>query len=318
MAVDENTSSSTGNLQDNLETIDGIGPRTAEALSHVGIHRLEDLAESTPDGLAKALTDGAGLRISPKRIEAMNWTGQAQALLQQAREEQVPPQQNQEAEQKPAETQLEKNTPPGTQWHQHAGFSLFFDYELDEEGKQSWQTRVWQTRVYHDETGAETQFPGIEPHLWVNWILQQADLPVDVESDLIAAETPVSATAVTPNPAQVSILDVQIEPQSSSDVRNSKFVSTIHFTVSGANAKTLTADNTPYQIIVHAVDLGSGVTKLVASGRSQFQPEQSEYIHRLEQPIPDLRRYELQTIVLIQSQPELMTIYRGPTINVTP
>ncbi len=49
MAVDENTSSSTGNLQDNLETITGISPRKAEALSHIGIHRLDDLAESTPD-----------------------------------------------------------------------------------------------------------------------------------------------------------------------------------------------------------------------------------------------------------------------------
>ena len=317
MAVDKNTSSSTGNLQDNLETITGIGPRTAEALSHAGIHRLEDLAESTPDELARALKE-VGLRITAKQIEAMNWIGQAQALLQQAREEQVPPQQNQEAEQEPAETQLEKNTPPGTQWHQHAGFSLFFDYELDEEGRQSWQTRVWQTRVYHEEADAEAQFPGIEPHLWVNWILQQANLPVEVESDLIAAETLISPATVTPNPAQVSIRDVEIEPQSSSDVRNSKFVSAIHFNVSGANAETLTADNTPYQIMVHTVDLASGVMQLVASERSQLHTGQSAYIHRLEQPIPDLRRYELQTIVLIQSQPELMTIYRGPTINVTP
>ena len=201
----------------------------------------------------------------------------------------------------------------GTQWRQHGGFSLFFDYALDEKGKQSWRTRV-----YHNESGAETEFSGIGPHPWVNWILQQADLPVDVESVLIAPETLTSPTIVTPEPAQVTILEVQIEPQSSSGVRNSKFVSAIHFTVSGANAKTLTADNTPYQIMVHAVELGSGVTKHVASERSQLQTEQSVHVHRLELPIPDLRRYELQTIVLIQSQPELMTIYRGPTINVTP
>ena len=81
MAVDENAVSSAGNVQDNLETITGIGPRTAEALSHIGIHRLEELAESTPDGLAKALFDGVGLRISPKRIEAMNWIGQARRRL---------------------------------------------------------------------------------------------------------------------------------------------------------------------------------------------------------------------------------------------
>ena len=66
MAVDENTSSSTGDLQDNLETIIGISPRVAEALSYIGIHRLADLAESTPGELFKAFK---GMGILRKYIE---------------------------------------------------------------------------------------------------------------------------------------------------------------------------------------------------------------------------------------------------------
>jgi hypothetical protein len=315
MAVDENTSSSTGNQQDNLETIIGIGPKTAAALSRIGIHRLEELAESTPDGLAKALADGADLRISPRRIEAMNWIGQAKQKLAER---------NKDASGSPrAETTAMPNAQAsGNQLDAlndlQAEFTLYFESKGPGQDEKTWQTRVIQTRLRDQDLEKEMIFVGTEPHPWVNWILQQADLPVEVESGLIAPETLISPTTVTPNPAQVTILDVQIEPQSSSDVRSGKFVSAIHFTVSGIDAETLAADNTPYQIIIHAVDFGSGVTKLVASERSQLQTGQSEYIHRLEQPIPDLRRYELQTIVLIQSQPELMSIYRGPTINVTP
>jgi len=306
MTVDENTSNSTGNLQD---TITGISPRVAEALSHIGIHRLDDLAESTPGELAKALR---GMGIYRKRIEVENWIAQAKQKLAERKEE---------ASSSPeADTTAMPNAQAsGHQlgdWNLQAEFTLYFENKAFGQGEETWQTRVWKTRVRDRECDKEITFDGIKPHLWVNWILQQADLPNDIESELIAPEALVSPTPVTPKPAQVLILDVQIEPQSPSDVRNSRLVSSIHFTVSGANAKTLTAENTPYQIMVHAMDLGSGVTKLLASEHSQFQPEQSVHIYRLEQPIPDLRRYELQTTVLIESQPELMAVYRGPIINV--
>lgn len=311
MAVDENTPSSSGNLQDDLETIIGIGPRTAAALSRIGIHRLEELAESTPDGLAKALADGADLRISPKRVE--DWIVQAKLKLA---EQKIDASSSPQAD----ATAMPNDQAPGNQsddWDLQAEFTLYFESKGSGQGEETWQTRVWKTRVRDREWDEEITFVGIEPHLWVNWILRQAGVP-DVESHLMAPETFISPTTVTPEPTEVSILDVQIETQSSSDIRDGKFVSAIHFTLSGANAKTLIADSTPYQIMVHAVDLGSGATKHVASERSQLQTEQSLQIHRLELPITDLRRYELQTIVLIQSQPELLTIYRGPTINVTP
>ena len=168
------------------------------------------------------------------------------------------------------------------------------------------------------ECDKEITFVGIEPHLWFNWILQQADLPVDVGSDLIVPETPVSPTTVIPNPAQVSILDVEVEPKSLPDVRNKTLMTSIQFTVSGVNTETLMAENTPYQILMLIVDQNRGLTKLIASEQGLFQPEQSVYTHRLEFPIPDLGRYELQTIVLIQSQTDLTTIHRGPNISVIP
>jgi hypothetical protein len=52
---------------------------------------------------------------------------------------------------------------------QAAGFSLFFDAMRDEEGND-----VWQTRVYHEESGQEVILPGTEAGPWASWILSRA------------------------------------------------------------------------------------------------------------------------------------------------
>jgi hypothetical protein len=312
MAVDENSSSSTGNLQDNLETIiAGIDPRVVEALPRIGIHRLADLAESTPGELAKTLR---GMGIYRKHIEVENWISQAkQKLAEREKDASSSPQAN--------TTAMPNAQASGNQlddWNTQAEFMLYFENRASGQGEETWQTRVWKTRVRDRECDKETTFAGIEPHLWVNWILQQADLPVDVESDLIAPEGPVSPTTVTPNPAQVSILGVEVEPKSLPDVRNKTLMTSIQFTVSGVNAEMLIAENTPYQILMLIVDQNRGLTKLIASEQGLFQPEQSMHTHRLEFPIPDLGRYELQTFVLIRSQTDFMAIHHGPNIKVVP
>jgi hypothetical protein len=44
------------------------------------------------------------------------------------------------------------------QWEQRAGFSVFFDVQPGEPGEPRRRTRL-----YHEETGDETTFPGGEP-----------------------------------------------------------------------------------------------------------------------------------------------------------
>ena len=85
----------------------------------------------------------------------MNWIGQALALLQQIHDEQALLQPPVAIEREPVETLAFESAADKPQWRQYAGFSLFFDYELGEEDRQSWRTRI-----YHDETGDEVQFPG--------------------------------------------------------------------------------------------------------------------------------------------------------------
>jgi hypothetical protein len=74
-------------------------------------------------------------------------------------------------------------------WHQRAGFSVFFDTQPDGPGEPRQRTRL-----YHEETGDETTFPGSEPTDWVKWMLDRlgsAHLPsepVDVPASLVSVE----------------------------------------------------------------------------------------------------------------------------------
>ena len=85
MGAEENVLTSVNDERDDLETIKGIGPTTADALYRIGVRRLADLAQYTPHTLAEALNEQAGLEVSPKRIETSDWIGQARTLAQQAK-----------------------------------------------------------------------------------------------------------------------------------------------------------------------------------------------------------------------------------------
>lgn len=74
-------------------------------------------------------------------------------------------------------------------WKQHAGFSIFFDYKLDENGNKQWHTRLWKIKAYHDESGESREVEGVDTEGWVKWIMEKAgfesmELPVTVEASL--------------------------------------------------------------------------------------------------------------------------------------
>jgi hypothetical protein len=180
--------------RDDLETIDDIGPKYADGLHQIGVLCFEDLARYTPQDLSRALLEQAGVRASPERIESKKWIEQARELAPHTNP--GPTLDNKEIE----EAKGQEQTSSKRKWKQHAGFNIFFDYELDEHGE-----RVWQTRVYQNESpGAEEPLPGIEPAVWVNWILERAELPVAIAPLSISTEaaeavpTPTEAAQVPP------------------------------------------------------------------------------------------------------------------------
>jgi hypothetical protein len=302
---------------DDLQQIKGIGQVVAQAMNSVGIHRYADLARFTSESLSDLLKAEIP-SISPKRIEREDWIGQARALAQLANTERKPTEEASEVAEEP-----EEEAPSPSTWRQHAGFSVFFDYLIDEQGEQ-----LWQTRVYHDETDEEAIFPGVTTTPWAKWVTEQAKLPAESMPSVTErvpeptpAETEIAAPPATKTPydAELEFIEVQVsEIKPSSDVPEKRLKARVRFQVVGSEAETVAAELIPFQIAVHAVDLESGASGLIASGDSELQPRVFEYTSELTFPIPEVGRYELHTIVLLLPPREMMANHRGPIIKVVP
>jgi len=325
MNTDENVAVSGNDAGDNLEEIEGIGPGYAKALNKIGIYRFADfLPYNTPEKLQQALEE-AGEKIPLWKIKKFDWLGQARdkVLPQQTNTEHASPQKATEAAQEP------QYPSPKEEWEQYAGFNLYFEFRTDEHGQQEWRTLVFKS-LDPDSFNGREEFPGIEPVPWVNWILEQADLPITTEpipteTEVAREPTPpetedaVPPAPVTPYDAGIEILDVQLsEIGPSSGVPEKRLMAEVRFKVSGPEAETLTAERIPFRSEVHTVALEGGASNLVASGLSQLQPQVFEYTSQQEFPIPELGRHELHSIVLLLPPDEMMASHRGPTFKVVP
>jgi hypothetical protein len=161
---------------DDLGRIEGIEPWIADLLRKCGVGQLTSLAGLSPKTLATALRERAFVELTTERIEREDWLGQARRLSGAADWSTEP-----STAGPGAGPEAEGREKVGGQ--QAGGFSLFFDAVRDEEGEE-----VWQTRVYHEESGQEVVLPGIEPGPWASWILSHA-LPEMGRREAPSAET---------------------------------------------------------------------------------------------------------------------------------
>lgn len=154
---------SPGRAPDDLHLIHGLAPWIADILREAGVG-VAALADVSPADLAELLRQRVATEIAIERIERDDWIGQARALA--------------------------ASSGGGSRAaHQEAGFSLFVDRLPDEHGHDSWQTRI-----YHEESGCEIAFAGIEPTRWWEWILAKS-LPVAVARARRSAGTGLGADA---------------------------------------------------------------------------------------------------------------------------
>jgi hypothetical protein len=136
----------------------------------------------------------------------------------------------------------------------------------------------------------------------------------------IAAESAVE-TAVPPLPEEtkIEIRDVDLsEVGPSSGTPEKRLMAKVNFQLSGAEAQTLTAERLPYRVEVHAIDLESKNSILVASARNELQPQIFEYTSQQKFPLPEVGRYELHSIVLLLPPGAMVAHHQGPTINIVP
>ena len=119
--------------------------------------------------------------------------------------------------------------------------------------------------------------------------------------------------------AQLKISDVQLSVIGpTSDVPEKRLKAEINFQLSGEDAKTLTSQGIPFRIEGYFVDLESGVSELVASGRSQLEPQVFQYRGQQKFAIPDVGRYEFHSIILLLPPGEMVAYHRGPIMKVVP
>ena len=200
------------------------------------------------------------------------------------------------------------------EWKQHAGFWVSFDYKIDEHGRQTWQTRV-----YDINSGAEEPLSGIDTAPWVNWVLERAKLPDPAEPISTEVKEAVRPAPMEAHDARIDILEFRLLPlEPSLAVPEKRLRAEVDFRVSGTEAKTMAAEQVSFWTQFHTIDLESGALNPVASEPGQLQPEVFEYTSKQSFPIPDLGRYEVQCIILLLPPVGRIAFDQGPTFKVVP
>jgi len=300
---------------DRLTKIDGIAGKTAEALYEIGVHTYADLdqylSRRTAQQISAALEEH-GVNRPPAFIDQATWAKQARELGELENTAPTPPEEETEPTAQPAETPSSRDSQ-----EPEAMFTVSFDVAPDGDREPVLRTTVCD-RANGEQKGV---FQGSDTAPWVNWILERAHLPVAVEpiATKVEAEAVTSPGPVEPNGARIEIGDVHlsvVEP--AADGSETRLKAEINFQLSGTGAETMASRGVPFRIEGYTVDIESGVSELVASGRSQLLPQVTNYVGQHEFGIPDVGHYEYHSIVLLLPPIGMAAYHRGPTVRVIP
>ncbi len=328
---------------DVLQSIGDIGPRYAEALRQIGVQTLADLARYTPESLAQELRDKAGVRVTPDRIRAKDWIGQARSMSENISSSRA----QQESKQSPdggmageeapdAEPLPMGQQPPQTEispesvsaaWHERGMFTIRFMEGIDSHGR-----RVWQARVYNEGgTGPEVPFDGLDSSPWVQWIFEQMNLDWEKSEDqevvasFIAAE---ELTASELDSSQIDPLDGQMSDAGAVRVAfeevdvnawppdpGRRLEVEARFRFQGEYARELAQERSPFLVEFYLIDLISQTSRQLGENRGQMEPEREVYDLRQSFAMPAPGQYELQTILLLPDQ-NTRAFRDGPAFHV--
>jgi hypothetical protein len=115
----------------------------------------------------------------------------------------------------------------------------------------------------------------------------------------------------------VEILDADVNL--SPVAPDKRLLAEVCFEILGPEAETLKEKETPFEILFRTVNRESRAASLVASEQGELKPKEREYSGRQEFPIPDLGRYELETIILLLPPGAAMAFrHREPPFRVVP
>jgi hypothetical protein len=296
MSANTGTPASNEQAGGNLRDIDGIGPTIAKTLPKLGISNCAELAQYLAQHTAEELSEllaKRNVKIAAKKIENEDWLGQARERAAQASMEPATLRRGSKA----AEEGEEIPNHPVNRLDE-VRFGVIFKREKDR----------WTVTTYDERRNGPEKVWGIEPTEWANWILRQMRPHIELEL------APPQAEAGAQREIEIEILDVQ----PSEAERFQKLTTKVRFKVSGSERDKVTAARTPFWIQVQTFDLVSKAANLVASKRSELEPEEFTYTRELEFPIPKVGHYELHTLVLLLPPAGRMALHQGPTLKVVP
>jgi hypothetical protein len=297
--------------EDDLLAISGVGPGYAEALKRINIRRYADFsAYGTNLDLHQALVE-AGQNVPLWKITKFDWVGKAKELAgEEAGGEPTPPEES-ETE------QLRHASAAG--WAQYAGFNVYFEHSLEGLTSRNWHTVVYKS-LEPDGFNDKQIFPGIEPEVWVEWIMSRAELPHDAKPPAFERRQtgePMPQPPPIENRIAIGDITVAMLPPSS-EYPERRLNTNVRFSLIGAGVQALAANHAPFRVEIHAMDVEAGTSALVASSQGQFQPEITEYASNQAFPLPDVGRYDIYGLVLLLPPAEMVACRQGPTIRIVP
>jgi len=309
MNANENIATLSEGHFDDLESINGIGPTFARALNQIGINQFSDLTRYSPQQLSNALAEHANVKVSADRIETNDWIGQAQVLSQSVIERSDPQWKTKNSQ--PAANSAPRVGSRERNRHQHAGFSLFFDYLVPEEG-----SKVWQTYLYHEESGEEAKLDGTETAVWTEWIVKKAQIS-DETPEILPEKEPVPEIAPAAHTQEVRLNIIDVNTVFAPDLPVDEFMIEVQLAVAGDDAMAVVDQQIPFQVEIQTLDLiNSQIVNFVELGQRQLQPGKLDYQVQIVLPMPDVGRYELQTVVYVHKPAEMIAYHTGPILNI--
>jgi hypothetical protein len=269
-----------------LLTIEGLHPRYVAALHRAGIQHVSDLASYTPEALSAELREKAGLKTIPSSNHLEDWIRQAGEKMP------VPPTQSELTDDQEANPVSLKNsaTEKTSEWSQRAGFTIFFDCKPGDK-----EIPVWQTRVYHDESGKEDKFDGIEPSDWVGWMQNKAELPIDKTTHL--SEKSLSPDAADTHPIGIEFHKVDINASTEEPLRDLEVE--VCFGMTGNELACLLDKRVSYCVECYITKPENYEAIQVGCVQNCLTSKTSEYKTLLTFQMPIPGRYELRTFILL-------------------
>jgi len=277
--------------RDELTAISGIDSTIEMALNSFGIHRYEDFERWTPEQLANGLMR-LGIGISSEIILQQNWIGQSLELAGKS------PKLNSSA--------LE------TTGHLENKITQGPEVQVQAEVKPTAPQPVPQLMKEMIEQKEEKRKPEVKPTP-----PQLAPAPI---SEKINEKIKLQSQPVADEAAVLQIKSARFAQQSATagagQSSEKKLRSEIVCELAAAKVSSKKAEPMTLCTQIHAVDLTTGASELLASKSQSILQAREKYQSTIDFETPNTGRYRLQVVAMLLGAQPMVAMYRGPILRV--